>query len=146
MQRDYPSLIWGCTATGRRAIHDEHEIATVLAQAALDMKAFDVVILDLTGLVAYTDLFVICSARNRRQVQAVADELRSVAKKDLSLHAKSTEGVEAARWVLVDFGGVVVHVFDEALRGFYDLDGLWADAPRLPTPESEGPSESRFSV
>jgi ribosome-associated protein len=87
------------------------------------------------NLVAYTDVFVICSARNRRQVQAIADEVRKVGK-ELGLMPKGTEGLEAARWVLVDFGSVVVHVFDEPLRPFYDLDGLWRDAPRLPVPEA----------
>lgn len=88
------------------------------------------------SLVAYTDTFVICSARNRRQVQAIAHEVRKVGKEKLGLMPKGTEGLEAARWVLVDFGPVVVHIFDEPLRAFYDLDGLWRDAPRLPVPEA----------
>lgn len=102
----------------------------------MDKKAFDVAILDMRNLVSYTDVFVVCSARNRRQVQAIADEVRKVGKEQFGLLPKGTEGLEAARWVLVDFGLVVVHVFDEPLRGFYDLDGLWRDAPRLPVPES----------
>lgn len=86
-------------------------------------------------LVDYCDLFVICTARNRRHVQAVAEELRRLAKKDLDLPCVGIEGLTAARWVLVDFGAVVVHIFDEPLRAFYNLDGLWSDAPRLPVPE-----------
>ena len=92
------------------------------------------VILDLRKLVDYADVFVICTAGNRRQAQAIAEEVRRVGK-ELENRAIGIEGLEAARWVLVDFGAVVVHVFDEPLRGFYNLDGLWADAPRLPTPE-----------
>ncbi len=69
-------------------------------------------------------------------MQAIADEVRKVAKEKYSLYAKGAEGLEAARWVLVDFGAVVVHVFDEPMRGFYNLDGLWGDAPRLPAPET----------
>lgn len=88
------------------------------------------------GLIDYADVFVICSATNRRQVQAIADEARRIAKQDLGLTTVGTEGYEAARWILVDFGSVVVHVFDEALRGFYNLDGLWRDAPRLPVPDA----------
>jgi ribosome silencing factor RsfS/YbeB/iojap len=91
-------------------------------------------ILDMRELAGYTDVFVICSARNRRQVQAIAAEARRVAKEQHGILAK-VEGMEAARWVLADFGSVVLHVFDEQLRGFYDLDGLWRDAPRLPVPE-----------
>lgn len=93
-------------------------------------------------LIDYADMFVICSAGNRRQVQAIADEVRRVAKQELELPLVGTEGYEAARWVLADFGSVVVHVFDQALRGFYNLDGLWRDAPRLPVPEGDAPDET----
>ncbi len=91
-------------------------------------------ILDLRALIDYADLFVICTAGNRRQVQAIADEVRRVARENLDVRHIGIEGLEAARWVLVDFGSVVVHVFDEPLRAFYNLDGLWADAPKLPVP------------
>lgn len=125
-------------------------LANLLAATALEKRALDLVILDMQELVDYTDIFVICSARNRRQVRAIADGIRSVAKADLGLYAKGVEGLDAGRWVLVDFGDVVVHIFDEALRGFYDLDGLWADAPRLPVPEVtaeiEGEAESLFQI
>ena len=112
-----------------------------MAQAALDKKAIDLAILDLQGLVAFTDLFVVCSAHNRRQVRAVADEVCRVAKSEYGLIPAGVEGLEAGRWVLVDLHSVVVHIFDQTLRGFYDLDGLWADAPRLPVPEADAPGE-----
>lgn len=86
------------------------------------------------GLVSYTDIFVICSARNRRQVQAIAEEIRKTGKEQFGTLPRGTEGVEAARWVLVDFGSVMIHIFDQPMRAFYDLDGLWRDAPRLPAP------------
>ena len=111
------------------------EIAHALAEAALEKKAHDLAILDMRGLIDYADVFVIVSASNRRQVQAIAEEVRMQAKQELGLIATGVEGLSAARWVLVDFGDVVVHVFDQPLRGFYDLDGLWSDAPRLPLPE-----------
>jgi ribosome-associated protein len=94
-----------------------------------------VAILDLRALIDYADVFVICTAGNRRQVQAIADEVRRVARETHGVRHQGIEGLEAARWVLVDFGSVIVHVFDEPLRAFYNLDGLWADAPRLPVPE-----------
>jgi ribosome-associated protein len=103
------------------------------------MKAMDVAVLDMRNLVDYTDIFVLCTARNRRHVQAIADEVMRFGKKELELTCTGTEGLTAGRWVLVDFGSVVVHVFDEPMRAFYNLDGLWADAPRLPVPESEEP-------
>jgi len=88
-------------------------------------------------LIDYADVFILCSAGNRRQVQAIAHAVRSMAKNDLKILPNGVEGVEAARWVLVDFGEVVVHIFDEPLRGFYNLDGLWNDAPRLEVPLSD---------
>ena len=89
------------------------------------------------GLIDYADVFILCSAGNRRQVQAIAHAVRQLAKHELKLLAHGVEGLEAARWVLVDFGEVVVHIFDEPLRGFYNLDGLWNDAPRLDVPVLE---------
>jgi ribosome-associated protein len=86
-------------------------------------------------LVDYTDVFVLCTARNRRHVAALAEDVRAMAKHDLGLQCLGMEGLPTARWVLVDFGSVVVHIFDEPLRPFYNLDGLWSDAPRLPVPE-----------
>lgn len=110
-------------------------MAHALAEAVLDKKAIDVVILDMRGLIDYADVFVLCSASNRRQVKAIAEEVRLKGKRDMGLQTVGVEGLEAARWVLVDFGDVVVHVFDAPLRGFYNLDGLWSDAPRLPLPD-----------
>lgn len=89
------------------------------------------------NLVSYTDLFILCTASNPRQVKAIADHVRQVAKHQLDRLPEGVEGMESARWVLVDFGDVVIHIFDGPLRGFYNLDGLWADAPRLPVPEVE---------
>jgi ribosome-associated protein len=123
------------TCARREAVIRAETLADALTGAIHEKQGFDIAILDLRSLVTYTDLFVICSARNRRQVQAIADEVRKVAKEQFAILPEGTEGMEAARWVLVDFGSVVVHVFDQPLRPFYDLDGLWRDAPRLPVPE-----------
>jgi ribosome-associated protein len=135
----------------RRTIRTEHheevpieseEVCRALALAAVNAKGADVAVLDLRRLVDYTDLVVLVTARNRRHLQAVAEEIRRVAKKELHLQALSVEGMTAGRWVLVDFGAVVVHVFDEPMRAFYNLDGLWSDAPRLPVPEPKVGEES----
>lgn len=121
------------------------QLATLLAEAALDKKAHDLAILDMRGLIDYADVFVICSAKNRRQVQAIAEEIRRVVKHEIHGTITGIEGMSAGRWVLVDTGDVVVHVFDDPLRGFYDLDGLWADAPRLPLPEGAEPTVDTHS-
>ena len=125
---------------------DSVKFAQALAEAAADKLAEDIAILDLRGKVDYTDLFVLCTARNGRQVGAIADAVRQVAKTDFDQLPLGVEGTEANQWVLVDLGDVVVHVFDQDMRGFYDLDGLWSDAPRLEAPQSsaEESSEPRF--
>lgn len=118
-----------------RSTIEPESVARALAELALERKGMDIAILDMTNLVDYTDVFVLITGRNRRHVAALADELRTYAKNELGLRCEGIEGQGAARWVLVDFGSVVVHIFDEPLRAFYNLDGLWSDAPRLPTPE-----------
>ncbi len=125
---------------------DPVKLATAYAQAAADMKATDITILDMRGLVYYTDMFVLCSANNRRQVAAIADEVRAVGKASFDVRPLGVEGTEAGKWVLCDMDDVVVHIFDTSMRGFYDLDGLWADAPRIDAPqgEIEEPAEPTF--
>ncbi len=114
-----------------------------LAHAAAEKKAFDLTLLDMTNLVSYTDAFLICTANNPRHVRALASELRKVGKQRWGLRPNGIEGMEAARWVLVDFGDVVIHIFDGPLRGFYDLDSLWSDAPRISfSPETETETET----
>lgn len=90
-------------------------------------------ILDLQGVSSYCDAFVICNGTSRRQVRAIAEGIME----DLRLRGRRTvgvEGMEASRWVLIDLGDVIVHVFDEAMRGFYDLEALWGDARRVDVP------------
>lgn len=89
----------------------------------------------------FCDVFMICHATNRRQVRAIAEGIVD----DLRAHGErpiGVEGLDASRWVLIDFGDLVIHVFDEPMRGFYDLDALWGDAPRIPLP----PERSAASV
>lgn len=115
------------------------------ARAALDKKAENLKVLDLTELSGFTEYFVICSGTSDRQVQAIADNVQH-ALKLLGKTLLSSEGYQDGRWVLMDFGDVVVHVFLEALREYYDLDTLWADAPRVKVPsEFYGPGASRVN-
>jgi len=113
------------------------DLAKAIATAALEKKAKDLVLLDMRNLVSYTDVFMLCSATNPRQAKAIADHVILRTKRDFDRLPHGVEGMTSAKWILVDFGDVVLHVFDGALRGFYNLDGLWADAPRLPVPEVE---------
>ncbi|MGC1208708.1 MAG: ribosome silencing factor [Ornithinimicrobium sp.] len=106
------------------------ELALAAGAAAEDKLAEDVVALDVTGQLALTDVFVIASAPNERQVAAIVD---AVMERLLQLGSKALrrEGVREARWVLLDFGDIIVHVMHAEDREFYDLERLWKDCPNL---------------
>ena len=120
---------------------EARETALLAAQAAADKLATDVSIVDVSDRLAITDAFVLAAAPNERQVQAIVDEVEE----KLRLHgAKPTrrEGTREGRWVLLDFVDVVVHVQHTEERGFYGLDRLWKDCPRIDFPEAvPGPPE-----
>ena len=103
-------------------------------RAAEDKKAVDLVVLDLRKAAGFTDYFVICSAQSERQVQAIArhvqDTLSTFKKKPLGL-----EGLEEGNWVLIDFGDVIFHAFLDTARTYYNLEGFWGSAERIPVKE-----------
>lgn len=104
--------------------------AVAIAKAGLDKKAEDVTVLDVRGLTSYADYFVVMTADSDRQASAIADHVEDTMKK-LGVSKVNVEGYETGRWILVDYGDVVAHVMNRESRGFYDLEGLWADAPRF---------------
>jgi len=120
-----------------RPITDEtiEQLASDLAAAALKKKATDVAILDLRGIADFADFFVIATASNARQARAISDAMRQAAREQHGVSPVGSEGQAVGRWALTDFGDIVAHVFDRDMRGFYDLDGLWNEAPRLPLPQ-----------
>ena len=106
------------------------ERVTRALYAASEKKAIEPTVLDLRGVASFTDFFVICTGANRRQVQAIADEVVEQLKRHGNPAAR-LEGYQNAEWVLVDYGDFVVHVFDDKARRFYDLERLWREARRL---------------
>jgi ribosome-associated protein len=107
--------------------------ATAIALAALDKKAVGVEILDVAGKVDYADFLVIMTGRSDRHTQALAQGIEEALEKK-GVRAVAVEGLPHGAWVLMDYGDVVVHVFQDDARQLYDLDGLWLDARRLPVP------------
>jgi ribosome-associated protein len=102
-------------------------------KAVLGKKPVDVVVLDVCELTSIADVFIICSGRSNRQVSAIAEHVE----RDLKSHKirpLSVEGTKEGHWVLMDYGNVIIHVFYESARQFYDLEGLWADARRIVPP------------
>lgn len=99
-------------------------------KATLGRKARDVIILDVRPLTSVADAFIICSGRSHRQVSAIAEFIRHDLKKH-NIRPLSTEGLKEGHWVLLDYGHVIIHIFYEPIRVFYDLEGLWIDARRI---------------
>ena len=104
----------------------------LFVKAVLGRKALDVVMLDVSVLTSLADTFIICSGRSNRQVSAIGEHIRTELKKE-GIVPLSIEGLKEGHWVLMDYGSVVIHVFYDPVRSFYDLEGLWADAPRIST-------------
>jgi ribosome-associated protein len=109
---------------------DTIELLRAAVESVADKKGFHINLLDVSALTSYTDVFLLCSAANVRQVAAIADavtrRLKSAGRRPLH-----TEGGSGSEWVLIDFGEFIVHLFTEDKRGYYALDSLWGDAPRL---------------
>ncbi len=101
-------------------------------QAVLGKKAIDLVVLDLRKLSSIADVFIICSGRSNRQVSAIAEHIQVDLKKH-GITPLSVEGKNEGHWVLLDYGHVIIHIFYEPIRSFYDLEGLWIDAERIET-------------
>ncbi len=102
-------------------------------KAASEKKAQNLVVLDVADLTSIADVFIICSGRSNRQVNAIADAIVVNLKKH-KIKPLSVEGTKVGHWVLLDYGHVIIHVFYEPVREFFDLEGLWVDAKRITTP------------
>ncbi len=107
------------------------ELGLAAAQAAADKLASDILLLDVSEQLVITDVFLLASAPSDRQVKAVVDEIEDVLR-ELGAKPIRREGTQEARWVLLDFGDIVVHVQHEEERVFYALERLWKDCPTIP--------------
>ena len=101
-----------------------------IVEVARAKKALNLSLLDMSGITSFTDYFFICSGTSDRQVQAIAEGIREVLE-GKGVRPLGLEGVLEGKWILMDYEDVVVHVFLEPVRQFYDLEGLWVDAPRI---------------
>ncbi len=107
-------------------------------QAVLGKKAARLVALDMRELTSIADAFIICSGQSNRQVVAIAEHIERQMRKH-KIKPLSVEGTAEGHWVLMDYGHVIIHVFFESVRSFYDLEGLWSDARRIPIPAAASP-------
>ncbi len=118
------------------------EKAILCARVLLDRKAVDPVILEVRNFSSFTDYFVICSGNSDRQVQALASHMEErLAEEDI--RPLGIEGKREGRWVLLDYGDVIVHIFYQPVREFYDLERLWSEAPRMELPPARKTRKKR---
>jgi len=124
------------TPPGSSGDRDEIRRWVLAAAAAADDKlGTDTVVIDVGEVFSLTDYFLITSGRNARQVRAIAEEIESRLTAEGGPRPVRIEGRDEYRWLLMDYGSFIVHVFDPAAREYYDLDRLWKDQPRVPLPE-----------
>jgi ribosome-associated protein len=112
-------------------LSSDQQFAIEAARIARDLHCTDIVLLDLTGLSPATDYFLIATGTSDRQSRTVADEISMLAKKKFNLHCFGTAGYDQGQWILLDFVSVVVHVFNDKYRDYYNLEMLWGDAKKI---------------
>ncbi len=107
------------------------ELAAAAARSAIANNATDVIVLDVCDQTALFDYFVIATGTSRRQLHAISEDIDDVLQKQLGDSRMGIEGYEDSRWIVLDYGSVVVHLFDEEARSYYDLESLWADGQKV---------------
>ncbi len=110
---------------------DALRIAKIAAQAADEKQATDVTVLDVGEILAITDLFVVASAGNKRQVRTISDAITDAVRTQTGRSPLSSEGVTEQQWILIDYGSVVIHIFDDETRRFYEIERLYRDVPAV---------------
>lgn len=116
---------------------DARSKAILCAQKAVNFKALDLVLLDVSGFSSFADYFVICSGKSSRQVQGIADNVES-SLRDRGIKPLGVEGRQEGHWILMDYGEVIVHIFYEPVRYFYDLESLWSEAEKVRFEQDKG--------
>lgn len=109
---------------------DSLELVGLIKSALEEKKIEDIKILDISDISIMADYFIIGSGNNRNQIQAAIDNVEEKTH-EINIYAKQTEGYDTANWVLVDFGDIILHVFDTENRSFYDLERIWADGKEV---------------
>jgi ribosome-associated protein len=105
--------------------------AVAAARTAAELRGQDIVVLDMRSCSQLFDYFVIVTGTSRRQLHAISEEIDRVMQEQFQDHRLGIEGFEASRWIVLDYGDVVIHLFDEETRQYYSLEELWADAGRV---------------
>lgn len=124
---------------------DSWEKALLLSRFALEKKAYDLILMEVREMTSIADYFIICTGRSDRQVQSIAQGIEENLG-PMGVRPLSVEGAGRGQWLLMDFSDVIVHIFYQPVREFYDLEGLWADAPRVELPEPYATLVNQFRI
>ena len=128
------SPIAGTTASPETRAARSLELALAAARTAEDNRGQDVIVLDMRPITPVFDYFVIATGNSRRQLHAISEEIDRCLEKELGDHRLGIEGYSDSRWILLDYGSVVIHLFDDETRKFYALEDLWSEAQRVTLP------------
>ena len=124
---------------------DARTVATIAARAADEKQGRDIVVLDVGDILAIAELFVVLDAPNRRLVRTLVDEIEEAVRAATGRSPRRVEGVKEQQWVLIDYGDVVVHVFLDEIRRFYEIERLYRDAPVVAWQAGDGDRAGRLS-
>lgn len=130
------------TTGGLTASDHSLELALAAARTATENRGRDVIVLDMRELTPIFDYFVLASGSSNRQLHAMSEQIDDVLEKELHESRLHIEGYQESRWILLDYGSIVIHLFDQPTREFYNLEQLWTRATRVELPELNGSSES----
>ena len=117
-------------------VNEKNKKYSLCVKAALKKKALNLIALDIKGISSFADYFIICSGNSNRQVQAIAEAIELELKKK-GIYPLGIEGFNEGNWILLDYDDIIIHVFYQPLREFYDLERLWVDARRVPLEAEE---------
>lgn len=116
-------------------MEDARKLAAAAARVALENNGSDVMVIDVSDQSAEFDLFVLATGTSRRQLHAISEQIDDALQKELGDKRLGIEGYEESRWIVLDYGSVIIHLFDNETREYYDLESLWADGKRIPLSE-----------
>jgi ribosome-associated protein len=121
------------------------KLALAAARTAEENRGEDIVILDMRQITPVFDYFVIATGNSRRQLHAISEEIERVLKEELKDKRMGIEGYDESRWILLDYGNVVIHLFDQETREFYALEDFWSQAERVPLPWAKSEASNSTS-
>jgi len=128
------STIANAAATAENRRERSKQLALAAARTAEDNRGQNIAVLDMRSMTTEFDYFVLVTGNSRRQLHAISEEIDRILETDLNDHRMGIEGYNESRWILLDYGTVVVHLFDAETREYYALEDLWGQAARVPLP------------